>query len=99
MDSKLAFTDAITKPVEVHVNRVVTSLFDGVINDSFSTGVVSMYGSCWLFPTHWLKGGADDTTTLGIVEEDTDFGFGGGGKEIEYDVGNNMDGTIEQRVG
>ena len=41
----------------------------------------------------------DDTTILVVVEEGTYFSFGDRGKDIAYDVGNNIYGDIEKRGG
>ena len=46
-----------------------------------------------------MNGGADDTIVLGILKEGTDFGFGGGVKDVAHDVGNNIDGSIARRGG
>ena len=54
-----------------------------------------MDGSDWMWPPHFLKGGANDTTILVVVEEVTGFALGVIIKDVAHDVGNNMDGAIE----
>ena len=52
-----------------------------------------------MWPSHLSKGGVDDPTILVVVEEGTYFSFGDRGKDIAYDVGNNIYGDIEKRGG
>ena len=83
----MALSDAISHPVEAHANRLGLELFNGVINYDFSVAVVSLDWSGWLWLSHLLNGGADDTTILGIVEEGTKLGFGDGENYVVHDVG------------
>ena len=83
VDKKLALSDAVADPVEAHVNCFGSSLFDSVIDDAFSSGIVSFDGSGWLRPAHLFQGGSKGSALLGILEQGTNFGFSGGGQDLD----------------
>ncbi len=72
-----------------------TLLFDRVIDDANSSGVVIVDGCWWLWMPKFVESQADDFDFLGIEEEGTYFSFGSGcGNKFEDGVGN-MDSAIE----
>jgi hypothetical protein len=97
VDSELALADGIADPVEAHVDGFGAALLDSVVDDAFSTGVVSLDWSSGLGPAHRNECVAKDTGVLSIDEEGTEFGFSGGGEDRAHDTADDMDGSIEWR--
>ena len=102
VDKELVFGDAVFDPVEAHVNGFGTTLFDSVVGDAGSAGIVSLDGSGWLGMAHLGEGGAEPGTIFGIIEEGAKFSFGGGGHNSLDDGAVDVNGAVERwrsRVG
>jgi hypothetical protein len=97
VDKELALGDAVSDPVEAHVDGFGAALFDGVVGNARGTGVVGLDGSGWLGMSHLGEGGPEPGTIFGIVEEGAKFGFGGRGDNSFDDGAVDMNGTIERR--
>ena len=80
--SELALADTVTNPVKAHVNCFGSFLFDCVVDDAFGTSVVGLDRSGGLFVAEELQCVADHAGILGVVEEGSDFCFGGRGHDI-----------------
>jgi hypothetical protein len=52
MDDELALGHAIAHPIEVHVNGLGATLFDGVVGNASGTGVVGLNGGGRLGVAH-----------------------------------------------
>ena len=77
----LLLVDAISDPIEMHVNGTGSALGDGVIGEANGSGVINLNG-CWgLWVSEFFKGGGERGRFFGVVEEGTEFGFGSGGKD------------------
>jgi hypothetical protein len=74
---KLALADTIADPVEAHVDRFGSFLLDGVSGNATGSVVVGGHWCCRLWVPHFFKGNAKWTRFFAIVEESTEFGFGG----------------------
>ena len=79
MDNELALANTVADTVKAHVNGFGSLLFNGVVDDTFGGGVVSLDGGRWLGVAEFFKSGVDRGGILGVVEEGTNFGFSGGG--------------------
>ena len=65
----------VLKPVEAHVNRFGSSLFDGLVADTFGGRVVSL-DPCWgLGMSEFLKHDAEVAPFLAIEVKGCELGF------------------------
>ncbi len=99
VDKELALGDAVSDPVEAHVDGFGAALFDGVVGNARGTGVVGLDGSGWLWMSHPGESGPEPGTIFGVVEEGAKFSFGGRGDNSFDDGAVDMNGTIERRRG
>jgi hypothetical protein len=76
VDKELAMGDAVSDPVEAHVDGFGAALFYSVVGNARCTGVVGLDWSGWLWMSHLSEGGPEPGTIFGIVEEGAEFGFG-----------------------
>jgi hypothetical protein len=54
--TEIALMDTVMHPIEVHVDGFGAALFDCVVDDSVSTGIVDL-DRCWrLWPVHPFEG-------------------------------------------
>ena len=74
MNCKLPLLGSITEPVEAHVYGFGSLLFDGVIDDAFSTGIVSLDGCGGLLVAKEFKCILNHACILSIVEKCSHFG-------------------------
>jgi hypothetical protein len=95
IDVKLFLADAVTNPVEPHVNGLGSTLFDSVIGDANGGVVVCLDRSRGLGVAHFFEAGADGTSILEVVEEGTQFRFGGTGEDLVHGVAEDVDWSIQ----
>lgn len=99
VDNKLALADTIADPIESHINCLGTFLLDGIIDDSFGTGVIRLDWRGGLWVAKFSESGAKSAGILGVVEASTNFSFSGRGKDISHDDTGDMNGAIFRRWG
>ena len=97
VDEELAFGDAVFDPVEAHVDGFGAALFDSVIGNAGGAGVIGLDGSGWLGMPHFVECGAEPDPIFCVVEEGTEFGFGGRGHDSLDDGAVDVNGAIERR--
>ena len=68
IDDELALADAVTDPVEAHVDGFGSALFYGVIGDTGGCVVVSDNGSGRLRVAEFFEARADGTCFLAVVK-------------------------------
>jgi hypothetical protein len=69
--------NAIPYPIVVHVNGFGEALFDGAVGDSSCSGVVSSKNDGNLGMANFGEGNLMRAGFLGIMEEGSQFRFGG----------------------
>jgi hypothetical protein len=86
VDKELALGDAVSDPVEAHVDDFGAALSYGVVSNARGTGIVGLGGSGWLWMSHLGEGDPEPGTIFGVVEEGAKSGFGCRG-DNSFDVG------------
>ena len=94
VDEKLSLGDTVADPIKTHIHCFGSTLFDGVVADAGGAGVVRLDGSSGLRVAHVGEGGAEHGGFLTVLEERTEFSFGGGGEDGGHDGGVDVDGTV-----
>ena len=70
-------------------------LFDGVVNNANSSGVVNVYGSWWLWMTKFFKDKPDDFGFLCIEEECAKLRFSRGGRHQFENCAGDVNSAID----
>ena len=98
---ELALADSVANPVKTHVHGFGALLFDGIVGDASGGAVVGDDDGRWLLVAEFLKTSTDGTGFLGIVEEASKFGFGGGRDDFAENLARDMNGAVDfgTRVG
>ena len=78
INDELALADSVCDPVEFHIYALGATLLDGAVDDTGSDGVVGLDGCGGLRVAHFLEAGAKGAGLGTVVEEASQFGFGGG---------------------
>ena len=94
VDVKVSLEDAITNPVVSHVNSFFL-FFGRIIRNAGSAFVICLERCRWLRVAEIIEDGPYCFDFLCIVEEGSKFGFGGGGKSILHDGGQNKYGSVD----
>ena len=93
---EVVLADAVADPVETHVHGATAFLFDRVVGNTGSTGIVGLHWCCWLGVPHGDENGAEHFGIFTVVKKCTEFGFGGGGHDIGHDDAVDMYGSVER---
>ena len=88
----LAFT--VLEPVVLHVNGFGPALFDGLVGNADSCGVVTSYWCWWLGVPHYFERDADGNCINTIVESTRRFSFNNRGYNRFDDAGIVIYGTV-----
>jgi hypothetical protein len=87
IDVELALADAVTNPVEAHIDGFGSFLFDHVIgNAKGGTVLVSYDWSGRLGIAKFLKARMNWACFLAVVEESSKFGFSGTGYDFTCSI-------------
>jgi len=97
IDVKLALSDVVADPIEVHVNCFGAFLFYGVIGDARGGAVVSLDRSRWLGMAEFFEADTDQAGFLAVVEESGKFGFSSAGDNFTHDLAEYVDCAIGRR--
>ena len=97
VDPKLALVDSIADPIETHVYRFRSDLFDGPIHNATCSSVVSFDWCCWLWVAHLCECLTQDGALFGVEEEGANFSFGGGGHDAAEYFRKAEDGSVKDR--
>ena len=95
VDVELSLSDAVTYPVEAHIDGLGPFLFDCIVGYSRRGCVVCAHGGSWLFVSQFFKGSAERTGLFTVVEKCRQFGFCRTGYYGAEDGANDVDGCIE----
>jgi hypothetical protein len=95
---KLLLPDTITNPVETHVHSFGTFLLDGVVGETFGSGVVHLHGGGWLGVLELSEGGAKRDGLLAIDVGATNFRLRSGSDNNVEDFANSENGSIQRRA-
>ena len=79
---ELALANAVSDPVEAHVNGLAALLFYRIVADAGCGAVVRLDWSGGLFVAQFLEGGAEGTSFTAIVEEGREFSLGSAGHDL-----------------
>ena len=85
VNSELTLVDAVSDPVEPHVDCLGSSLFYCAIGDASGAGVVCLDWRSWLGMSHVDEGGSDGGCIFSVHEECSKFYFCGGGEDGFHD--------------
>ena len=96
---ELALFDAVTDPVEAHVDSFGSALFHGVVDYSGCARVVYLNGGGRLGPTKFEESCADGACILCVVEASSNFSFGGGRHDVAEDAADDVNGAVERGRG
>ena len=80
VEEELALADAALEPMIPHIKGFGAFETDFRMENTVGSGIVGFQGSpsVRLRMAHFLQGSANGNGVLGIEEEGSDFGFGGG---------------------
>ena len=82
----LPLFDAVSHPVEAHVDGSRSTLLGGAVDDAGSGRVVDGDRRCRLFMVHFFEHGPDVCALLTVVEKASGFGFHGRREDIFHDA-------------
>jgi len=94
VDAELALANAVTDPVETHINRFGAALLDGVIDETIGTSIVRLDRRGWLGVAHFDEGSPDLASVLAIEVKASEFSFEGRAHDILQDGADDVDGAI-----
>ena len=55
VDQELSLEGSVLDPIETHIDRLGSFLFNGFVRESLGSGVVYLYGGWWLRMTHFFE--------------------------------------------
>ena len=93
---KLALGNAVSDPVEAHVDDFGSILFDGVVEDTIGCAVVGSDRGRGLFVSQFNEGDSVRDCYMGIQVACTDYRFGSGREDILHDGGDGAEGGVEE---
>ena len=94
VEGELALVDAVSDPLEKHVDGAQVLLLDSSIDDACWGAVVTFYWSVWLGISYFFKGGADGNTGLGVFKYVYHLGLCCISDEIFHDAVFSVDGAV-----
>ena len=95
VDVKLPLFHSVSDPIKSHINCFGSSLFDLVIDYTFSAGIVSLNWGGRLWMSEEVKSVAEGAGILCIMEEGSNFSFCGGGHNIVENGADNVNSSID----
>ncbi len=91
---KLALADAVTNPIETHVDGFGALLFDTLVGNTSCSAVVSLDRGRWLRMAVFFKTNAQGASLFTIVEKGCKLRFGSTGEDFFQNLAVNVDGTV-----
>ena len=88
--------NAVSEPVEAHVNDFESVLLDGVVEDTIGGAVVGSDRGRELFVSEFNESDSVWDCCTGIEVAYTDFGFSSGGEDILHDGCDGVEGGFEE---
>ena len=89
----------ILDPIEAHVNIFGAFLFNGVIGETFGSGVVVANRSWWVGMPQFSQGCTDGDGPFPIDKVGSGFGLSRVGHDVAHDIGDGGDGSAEVWAG
>ncbi len=86
VDQELSLACPVLDPIKTHVDCFGSFLFDGVIGETFGSGVVDLHRRWRLRMSHLLERGPNGDGFLSIEVGGGNFGFGSGSHDAADDA-------------
>ena len=83
----MALADAVLDPIKTHVNCFGALLFDDLVGEALSGGIVDLHQGRRLRVTYFVKSDANGHGSLAVEISGSDFGFGRRAHHIAHNFG------------